>query len=236
MFKNIAGQKIAIYAWNAAEGTPKCNDAANIRAKISKDGGASVATNDVNPTQLDQALPNNITAITKANPGVVSCVSHGLSIGDRVFFSGLSQMVELNDTIQIVSAVGSADLFSINNTSSYIAAETTGGAVGWKADHPGIYVFDLTQSETNADLIIFSPYSASQDVVISPWIITPTLVVAAPALASSLSTTDGKIDNIKTKTDQLTFTVSGIADANITYVNEIAVGGSGTGGDPWGPV
>lgn len=80
------------------------------------------------------ALPANVTAITKANPGVVSSVGHSLAIGDIVYFSGLTQMTELNGTLQTVSAVGSVNLFSINNTSGYGAAETTGGACGWNAN------------------------------------------------------------------------------------------------------
>lgn len=79
------------------------------------------------------ALAANITGITKANPGVVSSVGHGRSIGDVVYFSGLTEMTELNGTFQTVTAVGSADLFSINNTSAYGSAETTGGACGFSA-------------------------------------------------------------------------------------------------------
>ena len=78
------------------------------------------------------ALPNNVTAITKANPGVVSSTGHRLNIGDKVYFSGLNEMTELNTTYQTVSAVGSADLFSINDTSGYGSAETTGGACAQK--------------------------------------------------------------------------------------------------------
>lgn len=40
---------------------------------------------------------------------------------------------------------------------------------------------------------------------------------------------------IKSKTDSLTFTVSGTVDSNISYVNGLEVGGSGTEADPWGP-
>lgn len=90
-------------------------------------------TVDVNYTAT-VTLPNNITGITKANPGVVSSVAHGLQVGDRVYFNGLTQMTELNTTSQYVTAVGSVNLFSINNTSTYGAAETTGGACGWDRD------------------------------------------------------------------------------------------------------
>jgi len=79
------------------------------------------------------ALSANITGITKATPGVVSSVGHGLAVGDVVYFSGLTEMTELNGTLQTVTAVGSADLFSINDTSGYGSAETTGGACGFNA-------------------------------------------------------------------------------------------------------
>ncbi len=66
------------------------------------------------------------------------------------------------------------------------------------------------------------------------------------ATASALSTVSGKIDTvddfldteiaaIKAKTDSLTFTVTNQVDANIQSVNETAVNGAGTSGDPWGP-
>jgi len=79
------------------------------------------------------ALAADITAITKAAPGVVSSIGHGLAIGDVVYFTGLTEMTELNGTLQTVTAVGSADLFSINDTSAYGSAETTGGACGFNA-------------------------------------------------------------------------------------------------------
>ena len=40
---------------------------------------------------------------------------------------------------------------------------------------------------------------------------------------------------IKAKTDGLTFTVANQVDANIQYVNDVAVTGTGAGGDEWGP-
>ena len=43
------------------------------------------------------------------------------------------------------------------------------------------------------------------------------------------------LTNIKTKTDELTFTTPGNVDANIQTVNEQNVGGTGSENDPWGP-
>lgn len=97
IYKNVAGQKVPVYAWDdtTAAGTDpsKTGDAANITAEISKDGGASAAANDANPTELDAA------------------------------------------------------------------------------DHPGVYLFDLTQAETNADVIVITPVSTTSNILLDPIVI-----------------------------------------------------------------
>ena len=79
---------------------------------------------------IPTALPNNITGITKANPGVVSSTAHGLEVGDLVYFDTLTEMTELNWQVRAVTVKDSADAFSISTTAAYVAAETTGGACG----------------------------------------------------------------------------------------------------------
>ena len=44
-----------------------------------------------------------------------------------------------------------------------------------------------------------------------------------------------KPKQIKAKTDSLTFSVAGKADATVKYVNETEVTGTGASGDEWGP-
>lgn len=56
------------------------------------------------------------------------------------------------------------------------------------------------------------------------------------ATSSALSTVDGNVSAIKAKTDSLAFTVAGQVDANIQYVNDVQVKGTGTTADPWNPV
>jgi len=53
MYRNVAGQIVAVYAWNTAAGAPQTGDSANITAQISLDAGACAATADTNPSQLD---------------------------------------------------------------------------------------------------------------------------------------------------------------------------------------
>jgi len=110
MYKNVAGQKLPIYAYDDAAGGPKTGDAANITAQISINAGASAATDDAHPTELDAT------------------------------------------------------------------------------NHPGVYLFDLTQAEINGDLIIITAVSSTSNVTIEP-------IFAEPVSAS--------IADVKTQTDGL---------------------------------
>jgi hypothetical protein len=57
----------------------------------------------------------------------------------------------------------------------------------------------------------------------------------ASVVAGLIGGVDTKVDAIQAKTDSLTFTQAGVVDANITHVNEAAVGGDGQPGTEWGP-
>jgi hypothetical protein len=59
------------------------------------------------------------------------------------------------------------------------------------------------------------------------------LIPASPAAVGDIPTAD--ITAIKAKTDSLTFTVAGQVDANIQYVNDVQVNGTGAAGNEWGP-
>jgi hypothetical protein len=58
-------------------------------------------------------------------------------------------------------------------------------------------------------------------------------------LATALGTADdailAQVALVKAKTDSLTFTVANVLDANIQYVNDVLVQGTGAVGDEWGP-
>lgn len=55
------------------------------------------------------------------------------------------------------------------------------------------------------------------------------------SIASELSDIQSAATAIKAKTDGLTFTVANQVDANIQYVNDVAVTGNGQAGTEWGP-
>lgn len=81
-----------------------------------------------------------ITAITKANPAVVTCVGHGFATGSKQFIAGVSGMVEVNTAISgrpytITSLT--ADTFSID-------LDTSGG--GFTAYTSGGHAFPVIPS------------------------------------------------------------------------------------------
>lgn len=51
--KNVASQKWRVFAFNTTTGVAVTGDAANITAKIAKDWGTATASNDTNPTEVE---------------------------------------------------------------------------------------------------------------------------------------------------------------------------------------
>lgn len=66
----------------------------------------------------------NITAITKANPGVITVVGHGWTTGDWVYLADIQGMTELNGRIVQILVLG-VDTFSIINTLDVANINTT---------------------------------------------------------------------------------------------------------------
>lgn len=101
-----------------------------------------------------------------------------------------------------------------------VDANVVSGAVAWNA------AWDAeVQSEVADALAVYDPPTKAElDSAVSPL-----------ATAAGLATLDGKADDIKAKTDSLTFTVAGSVDANIQHVNDTEVTGDGSEGTEWGP-
>lgn len=79
--------------------------------------------------QQDPGAPKTITAITAANPAVVSSTSHGFSNGDRVVIYGTTGMLQIGGMNFTVSSV-SANAFTLAglDASGFAAAATAGFA------------------------------------------------------------------------------------------------------------
>lgn len=53
MFKNVASQKLVVFAFDSTTNTPKTGDAANITAYVSKDYGSVTVLGDTSATEMD---------------------------------------------------------------------------------------------------------------------------------------------------------------------------------------
>jgi hypothetical protein len=68
-----------------------------------------------------------VTAATKANPGVITVVGHGLATNDKVVFASVGGMTELNTGGVYTATVLTADTFSIGVDTSGFTTFTSGG-------------------------------------------------------------------------------------------------------------
>ncbi len=77
--------------------------------------------------------PKTITAITKANPAVVTSTAHGLANGDVVKIAGVVGMTEVNGKVYVIKTV-TANTFELTDTDStgfttYVSGGTASVAV-----------------------------------------------------------------------------------------------------------
>ena len=116
----------------------------NLYVRIYKDGG------------LVTAATTDITAITKANPAVVTAAGHGLSNGDRVYITGVVDMTEVNN-LEFTVANKSTDAFQLSGINS--SAYTTYGSAGTVGE-----ITEITTTYTLAQLATIN-FAQSADVL-----------------------------------------------------------------------
>lgn len=88
---------------------------------------------------LITTTPVNISAITRANPGVITTsAAHGLVTGDRVMLAGIGGMIELNNR-EVQVTVINATQFSWGENTSTFGTFTSGGSVAKIVEVPTPY-------------------------------------------------------------------------------------------------
>ncbi len=146
--------------------------------------------------------------------------------------------------VTISGADGTSDLAAFGNI-TVLPTETPASS--------GAVKVQVSASEMNFDRVVIKFKDAAgaewNDLTVS--IYTTTQTVDDLATQTSVDTIDGIVDAIlvdtgttlqaditaiKAKTDSLTFTTAGQVDANVQYVNNVEVTGTGASGDEWGPV
>ena len=92
MLKNVASQKIAVFAFTPADGLPKTGDAANLTAYVSKDWGTVTVLGDTTATEMDA---------TNAPGWYLFDLTQGETNADALLFSGKSSTAG----VKVVGAV-----------------------------------------------------------------------------------------------------------------------------------
>ena len=197
----------------------------------------------------DEVQTRTIAAVTTVNglaansvTGAALAADAGTEIGTAVWAT-TTRLLTAGTNIVLAKGVG---VIGFNDLS---AAEVNAEADTALADYDGPSHAELV-SEVNAvqsDIAALNNLSAAQvnaevDTALSDvgltTIITGRIDAAITSRLASGSYTapdNASVTAIKTKTDQLTFGVANALNVNITYVNQIAIDGAGTSGDPWGP-
>ena len=98
----------------------------------------------------------NISAVTKANPAVVTLAAHGFSNGDRVYITGVGGMVELKNREFTVANVTS-NTFELSGINSTGYTTYTSGGIAKK-------IVEITTPYVEADLSTLD-YAQSADVL-----------------------------------------------------------------------
>ena len=101
----------------------------------------------------------NITAVTKANPAVVTAASHGLNNGDRVFIKSVGGMTEINN-LEFTVANKTTNTFELSGiNSSAFTTYTSGGTVGKIVEVTTTYsvtqIFEINHTQS-ADVLLLA--------------------------------------------------------------------------------
>lgn len=112
MQKNIAGQKIRVYAFDRTDNTPKTGDAAQITIEVSNDWSALGAITDVNPTEIGNGYYDFNTTQAETNHDNIDTFPESSTLNIQV--KGVPETI-----VPTISAVASDNLTSMYNGTGY---------------------------------------------------------------------------------------------------------------------
>jgi hypothetical protein len=144
------------------------------------------------------------------------------------FITGVNSLAPpTNWNLESIDANGRLDIIKINGTSQ--TARDIGGTLGAPAGASVSADIAAVKSDTGTILTDVNTGAGA----IYTRIGAPAGASIAADIAALPTTTT--VNAIKTQTDKLTFTVANQIDANIQYVNDVQVNGTGAAGNEWGP-
>jgi hypothetical protein len=230
----------------------KKNDAGGYTFYISLVSQANTKTFQANPTlaagdfkiAVDDAAPGNMGTLPVVDADFTKRVKVVLSQaetnGDNITIIGSDAAgAEWCDiTINIQTAARQLDDHAFPTTSGRSIDVTATGAVGidWANVEAPTTVLDLSgTSIASVNGAVASVTGAVGSVTGAVGSVSGAVGSVTGAVGSVTGLTASDVGAIKTQTDKLTFTVANQVDANIQYVNDVLVTGTGAVGNEWGP-
>lgn len=107
-------------------------------------------------------LVTNITAITKANPGVITTAAvHGLAVGDRVYIANVGGMTQLTNGYYIVNTVPATTTLSLKTLAGVVVDTTSYGTWTSGGTVSVLGVKNNLSTAGNSNTITWSPVTGA---------------------------------------------------------------------------
>lgn len=116
MFKNVASQKVIVYAHDTDADAPKTGDANNITAYIAQDAGSIAVSDDTHPTELDAT---NMKGLYVFN------LTKGETNGNVVSLSAVSSTGNVTLDPVIIHTILETDLVLVRTTIAVLSSQTS---------------------------------------------------------------------------------------------------------------
>ena len=229
LFKNVASQKIHIYAYDSTTGAAKTGDAANITGYVSLDGTAN-AIDDTNPAEVDATNMPGIYCFDLAQ-AETNCNSWAIYAKSSTANVRIEPIIGFTTAGAIPNAVAGANGglpttngTKVNQTVDLSASQhviVDSGTVTTLTNLPAVTTDWLTAAGVKADAV--------------------TKIQSGLATGTNLATVDTVVDAIKVKTDTIV-AASVISDAvwdevlsghTTAGTTGAALSAAGSAGDPW---
>jgi hypothetical protein len=190
-----------------------------------------------NGLQVLTGSAKTITAVTKANPGVITSNSHGFSNGEEIYITGVGGMTQLNDRNYIVANATTntftlTDLFGVAINTTAFTTFTSGGTADkiYQISTPYVEadLFTLRYAQSADTMYIVHP---SYDIHVlsrtgsAAWTLATASIVGSPT--PSLSGSNNR-PSVVTFFEQRAVTAMQVRDACATRADKLALAESET--------
>jgi len=147
LYKNVAGQKIGVFAYDKTTGAAKTGDAANITGYLSLDFGTAAAVTDTNPTELSSAnMPGwYVFDLTQAETNAESLVIAPKSSTSNIVIDQIQ--VHTADSLVATAAA----LQTVDDNVDAILADTNELQTDWVNGGRLDLILDARASQTSVD-------------------------------------------------------------------------------------